>query len=102
MSQGEVDSVLAERKRTHGPFAQKAELAQAMKDLMRSAPGWQQMTAVQREGLEHVVDKLGRALCGDPSFRDHWVDAVGYLTRILESMPQQAACGTGRPGAEGG
>lgn len=88
-SDEEVDSVLADRRRTHGPFSEKAELAQATKALWRSAPGWAKMTAVQREGLEHVVDKFARALCGDPSFRDHWVDAQGYLKRVLEDMDKE-------------
>jgi hypothetical protein len=85
----EVKSILADRRKTHGDYAEKSEIAQALKTLMRSAPNWSRMSAVQREGLEHVVDKLTRALVGEPDFRDHYVDAIGYLTRILEDLDKR-------------
>ena len=80
----DVDALIAERKKTHGDFADKAELAQALKSTIRSAPNWSRMTSVQREGVEHIVDKLTRALVGDPGFKDHWDDIAGYAKRIAE------------------
>jgi len=80
----DVDALIAERKKTHGDFRQKSELAQAFKQLLHSSPNWKTMTAVQREGIEFVVDKLSRALVGDPFFKDHYMDMMGYLKRIIE------------------
>ena len=80
----DVDALIAERKKTHGDFQEKAELAQALKTIIRSAPAWSKMTAVQKEGTEHIVDKLTRALVGDPGFKDHWNDIAGYAKRIAE------------------
>jgi hypothetical protein len=82
----DVDALIAERKKTHGDFREKSELAQATKAIWRSAPNWSKLSAVQKEGLEYVIDKITRALAGDPNFKDHWMDTMGYIRRILEDI----------------
>lgn len=81
----DVDALLEQRKKSHGDFADKANLAQATKALWRKSPNWDKLTAVQREGLEHIVDKVTRALVGDPTHQDHWADIEGYARRIREN-----------------
>ena len=70
--------LLDERARTHGNFQQTARIAQAIKDVMRSAPNWETAGAVRRECWEMIATKLARQLSGDPEHPDHDDDIAGY------------------------
>lgn len=70
--------LLDERARTHGNFRQTARIAQALKDVMRSAPNWNTASAVRRECWEMMATKLARQLSGDPDHPDHDADLAGY------------------------
>ena len=78
MSDEHVDATLSERRGTHGEFAENARIAQALKDVMRDADGWERLTPSEREALEMIVHKVGRVLAGDPHYADHWHDIAGY------------------------
>lgn len=85
-----IEQVLTDRAKTHGDFAEGAEFCQ---DVMRSAekrPGWSIMSDVQKEGFHHIIQKLQRAVCGDPNFEEHWLDVMGYVERIIEDMRRKA------------
>jgi len=87
----QVDELIAERKKTHGPYKEVAALAQATKHLWRTHPGWAKLTDVQKDTLEHNAGKIARVLVGDPMYKDHWIDQVGYLKRVLEEIDECAA-----------
>ena len=70
--------LLSERAKTHGSFQQTARIAQAIKDVMRSAPNWETASAVRRECWEMIATKLARQLSGDPEHLDHDADIEGY------------------------
>lgn len=73
-----VKNTLQTRAKTHGDFAETAATAQALKHVMRSAPRWNDLTAIQAEALDCMATKIARALCGDPHEIDHWHDQAGY------------------------
>jgi Domain of unknown function (DUF6378) len=73
-----TDTLLAERHRTHGSFADNARYSQAIKELMHSAPHWPTLSDVHKEALEMIALKLSRILSGQASFEDHWADIAGY------------------------
>jgi hypothetical protein len=50
MNDTKISILLDCRQRTHGRFADNANLAQSLKRIFRSAPNWSSLTDVQREG----------------------------------------------------
>lgn len=85
-SETEIEVLLDEREKTHGPYAVKAEIIQRLKDVMRSYDGWDALTNAQRESLEMIVHKIGRVLSGNPNTVDHWDDIAGYAKLISKSL----------------
>jgi len=73
-----MKKILDTRRKTHGNYTETAAAIQETKDLWRAHPGWENLSPVQRETLEMVAHKVGRILCGNPNFIDHWVDIAGY------------------------
>jgi len=70
--------ILKERQGTHGEFADVAEISQELKNIFRNKEGWVNLTRVQREALDNIIQKAARIFAGDPNFADHWVDIQGY------------------------
>lgn len=90
------------RETTHGDFRDNGRVMQGIKDLLRSGPSWVHMTPFEREGVDMIAHKLGRIVCGDPSWLDHWDDIAGYATRvatILRERPEPASEPLGEPGS---
>lgn len=77
---------LDERAATHGAFTEVATAAQHLKDLWRSKPSWNRLSAVQRESLDLKATKLARILCGDPNVLDHWRDDAGYSELVVADL----------------
>ena len=75
-----TEELLAERQKTHGSFAETAEISQHLKDFYRSLPGWKRLSVPQREALDSKALKIARILSGQANFKDHWVDDAGYAT----------------------
>ncbi len=73
-----IDTTLAERGARYGDFTDHAILAQGLQDTMRCPPGWSRLTAVQKQALTVIADKIARILSGDPSYADNWHDIQGY------------------------
>lgn len=79
--------VLNERGSTHGDFEQNGIIMQQLKSAMRYHEGWKELNPYQREALEMIQHKIGRILCGDPNFQDHWTDIAGYARLVEERCP---------------
>lgn len=101
---GHVNQTITTRAKTHGDFAQTAATAQAIKLTLRGAPNWAELTAVQREALDHIASKMARAVCGDANEPDHWVDIGGYaglaereLTELLAALSETKVGGSVTP-----
>lgn len=73
----DLSPLLAQRQTTHGSFAEVADLAQALKQIMREhrTAG---LNCQQSEALDLIATKMARILCGNPNERDHWADLAGY------------------------
>lgn len=83
---GDIEKILAEREKTHGDFKVHSMVSQSLKDCMRRTTGWGSLTHVQREGLEMIMHKISRILCGDSQFKDHYLDVCGYATLVLKEI----------------
>jgi hypothetical protein len=53
---------------------------------MQATPNADQLSNVQREGLEMIQHKIARLLCGNAQFIDSISDIIGYATLIKDAM----------------
>jgi hypothetical protein len=71
-----TESILQERKKTHGSFAMNATISQGLKGVFRV--GDSPVKVEHREALDMIALKLSRILSGQADFKDHWDDIAGY------------------------
>lgn len=89
-----IDQTLADRAdryNRYGDFASVANTTQALIDVLRCEPGWERMTADQRQAASMIFDKLARCVHGDPTYRDNWHDIVGYAKLVDDRMAADEA-----------
>lgn len=84
----DLSDTLEERQSTHGDWKDNARISQQLKRVFRSGPNWDRLTDSQREGLDMVATKFSRMLSGDPSFEDHTLDVLGYMTKVFDEMKE--------------
>lgn len=77
-----AQDVIESREATHGDYLQQATLAQNIKGLLHSAPGWHLLDADQQEALDMIAVKMSRSLHGNGQEPDHWLDMAGYATLV--------------------
>lgn len=82
-------NLLADRETTHGDFPETADIAQALKTILRSSRNWDDLAAEQRESLELICTKLARIGCGNPHEQDHWKDIAGYAELVVIELENQ-------------
>lgn len=82
-----TESLLSERGKTHGNFAEIAALTQSLKRTFRLAPNFTQMHDTHQEALEMIATKISRILSGNSDFRDHWDDIAGYALLAAKQCP---------------
>ena len=56
--------ILEERQKTHGEFAWVAEASQELKDYFRQKASWYDLTYVQRESIDNIIQKMARVFAG--------------------------------------
>lgn len=81
-----VSSTLSTRANTHGSFIDNGQIMQEFKELARSGKNWIELAPHQREAIDMILHKLGRILCGNPNFSDHWHDIAGYATLVENTL----------------
>jgi hypothetical protein len=81
-----TDALLADRGKTHGDYSVHANITQNTKDLWRAHTGWERLNKEQRETLDMIAHKVGRALAGNPHFADHWDDIAGYARLVSKAI----------------
>lgn len=73
-----VETLIGERRRTHGEYSDVAEVAQSLKATLRTGTNWDKMHVRNRESLDLIATKIARIVCGDEFHSDHWMDIEGY------------------------
>ena len=90
-----IADLLAERGKTHGDYAVRAQITQDIKKVLHGSPNWQptskrHLSPMQKETLEMIAHKMGRILAGNPDEPDHWADIAGYAelvhTRLIAAQ----------------
>lgn len=82
----DVEKTLADRGAVYGRFVDHAEISQSLKNVMRAAPGWQELPNDMRESLEMVAHKVARILNGNPNYADSWHDVGGYAALVEKRL----------------
>jgi hypothetical protein len=85
-----IEDVLKQRQATHGAFAPKATTIQVLKNIMRGAEKWRDLSFAQQESLDMIMTKVGRILHGNPNEPDHWLDIIGYTKLISDDIEEQS------------
>lgn len=81
-----IQKTLKERGSIYGAFANNAETSQILKQTMRQAKNWDELSYAQQEALEMVQHKISRLLNGDPTYLDNVVDILGYTELMFNDM----------------
>ena len=91
-----VETLLADRTKTHGVFANHAVMAQTLKRTMRededglTTEAWTALDDDMAEALEMIQHKIARVLNGDPQHIDHWDDICGYSKLVADRLRKEA------------
>ena len=75
-----LPAILKERGERYGDFTDNALVAQALKDVLRAAVGWDKLRPVHREGADMICSKLSRIVTASPEYKDNWRDIAGFAT----------------------
>lgn len=81
----QLSETLSTRATTHGDFTDNSHVMQHLKNFLRDHPGWEKLADHQCEALDMICHKIGRILCGNPDFPDHWHDIAGYA-QLVENI----------------
>ena len=71
-------NLLQARGTTHGVWDDNAKCMDDMLNLWSQTNNWHTLTPRQRIALNLIALKISRILTGNPDFKDHWDDIVGY------------------------
>jgi len=82
----DIDTILAERAKSHGDYRDHARVTQSILDTLRSGPKWDVLNFCQKESLHMFAHKMGRIVAGDPNHKDHWDDIGGYAKLISDQL----------------
>jgi Domain of unknown function (DUF6378) len=77
-SADDTSRLLAERRNTHGTFAENARVDRALQRAAQESLNWSHLADGQALAVEMILHKLARILSGDPGHADHWDDIGGY------------------------
>ena len=77
-------SILKERQKTHGEYANVARVSQHLKTYLLDNTAL--LSYIQRESIDLICTKLARIVCGDPDELDHWVDISGYADLVVFNL----------------
>lgn len=75
----EIRDILNERQETYGDFGDVSSCSQDLKRVIKSFDKGK-IHPFQQEALDMICNKISRIICGDPEYKDSWVDIAGYAT----------------------
>jgi len=85
----EVEDILKERAKTHGPYSSHSGISQQLKRDCHNAGGWPVLSDCQRESIDMICHKMARILNGNPNEVDHWLDIEGYAKLSRTEIEKQ-------------
>lgn len=82
----EINEILEQRAKTHGDFTKNSELSQMFKKFVKEFSKGKDMPYPIREGLDMILHKISRVICGNHLEPDHFRDIAGYATLITKYL----------------
>ena len=73
-----LDDKLRDKQAANGAFEDTAQLAQAIKFVLRRGRNWEGMGPESKEALEQISTQIGKILNGDAGDWKHWLHLAGY------------------------
>lgn len=83
-----IQEVLQERGNRYGSFYENAMLSQRLKETVRLSKNYHELTFTQAESIDMILHKIARAVNGDKTYQDTWVDIVGYAQLIVDELQE--------------
>ena len=74
-----LDDTLRDQAITNGSLDDSAELAQAMKFVLRRGKNWDTLPPVAKEALERTATHISMILTGDANEAGHWNSIAGLM-----------------------
>lgn len=81
-----TEAILKERGARYGKFEDQARISQNLLRMLRSEPGWQNLSDDQKEALTIICIKEARIINGDPNWADSWRDIAGYAELVAKRL----------------
>ena len=85
-SKTDIRETLNERGARYGLFIHNAIISNDVLNILRATEGWKHLDADMITALEIIVQKIARALSGDPHYDDNWRDIAGYAQLIVDRL----------------
>lgn len=86
----DISNTLNARNERYGAFSGQAAITQAIKNLMRQSPRWNDLDSDMAEALDMIQHKIARILNGDPRYADSWHDIAGYATLVDKRLNKES------------
>lgn len=80
-----VETLIA-RDSTHGDFPRRAEVEQALIEIIERSDMWPSFEPFQRSAARMIAVKLSRLLSGNPDHIDSWHDIAGYAQLVADHL----------------
>ena len=84
-----ITDTLNERELRYGKFADNAQLAQCLRNMMRTASGWYNLPDTQREALDNIMGKIARQINGAKDYPDNFHAIAGYAMLAEQEILSQ-------------
>lgn len=91
MSKQQIDKTLQERGGRYGTFENNARITQALCDVIKTAPNYDELTDKHIEAYHMIFHKIARSVCGDPMYVDNVHDIVGYAKLLEDYLVKEEA-----------
>jgi hypothetical protein len=84
----DINTLLAEREKTHGNYMTHAAITQDLKRVIRNhtADLDRRLDDDMAETLAMIAHKIGRIIAGNPEEPDHWRDIAGYAQLVANRL----------------
>lgn len=78
----DINTLLQDRKKTHGEYRDQAPIVECIIESLRSSPNWVTLPDTHRVAIYLIALKLGRIGTGNFNEPDHWADIAGYAKLV--------------------
>ena len=82
----QLKDILGARDERYGDFRINSQIYRDTMRVWQSTDKWEELDAVYVHALSMIATKIARALSHDPTYKDSWLDIMGYCSLILTDI----------------